>query len=41
MPPNGLVLEEIYYPADDLLAARQLETRSTRMNTESKSDSWD
>lgn len=37
MPPHGLVLEEVYYPADDQLAARQLETRATR----EESELWD
>jgi tRNA pseudouridine38-40 synthase len=37
MPPQGLVLEEIYYPPDDQLAARQLETRATR----TESELWD
>ncbi|MEY3407328.1 MAG: hypothetical protein RL038_389 [Actinomycetota bacterium] len=34
MLPQGLVLEEVYYPADDQLAARQLETRATRDESE-------
>lgn len=34
MPPHGLVLEEVYYPADDQLAARQLETRALRDESE-------
>ena len=30
LPPHGLVLEEVGYPADDQLAARQLEARARR-----------
>ena len=30
VPGHGLVLEEVYYPADDQLAARQAETRARR-----------
>ena len=30
MPPQGLTLMEVAYPADDLLAARALETRARR-----------
>jgi tRNA pseudouridine38-40 synthase len=30
VPPHGLVLEEVAYPDDDLLAARQVQTRRHR-----------
>ena len=30
LPPHGLVLEEVGYPDDDQLAARQLEARARR-----------
>ena len=30
MPPHGLVLEEVGYPADDELAARAVQARAVR-----------
>ena len=34
MPPHGLVLEEVGYPADEALAARQVEARARREREE-------